>query len=253
MKGNLEMEYVFEPVAKNFEDFASGRVLYNAHGTTAFPVRLASEIIQRCFEILKKKGKHDRYTIYDPCCGGAYLLTVIGLMHGHRMKRILASDSNPEILKIAEKNLSLLTRNGMRRREEQIQELFALYRKPSHLQSLESIERLSSLVNQSNIEEILCFHRDITMPETENGKMRIKDVHVVITDFPYGNLVSWTGSSLNPAEDFFDNIYGSLDMESSVVAVVADKSHKLQHDKFRRVQHFKVGKRQVGLFEPINM
>ncbi|MBG9795269.1 hypothetical protein ABD76_23525 [Paenibacillus dendritiformis] len=42
------MEYFFEKKHSGYEDFASGRVLYNARGTTAFPVRLASEIIQRC-------------------------------------------------------------------------------------------------------------------------------------------------------------------------------------------------------------
>ncbi|RJX37512.1 hypothetical protein D3P09_21250 [Paenibacillus pinisoli] len=38
------MKYLHEKYDHNYEDFASGRVLYNAHGTTSFPVRLASEI-----------------------------------------------------------------------------------------------------------------------------------------------------------------------------------------------------------------
>lgn len=42
------MKYLYEIEFKNYEDFVSGRVLYNRKGATAFPVRLASEIFQRC-------------------------------------------------------------------------------------------------------------------------------------------------------------------------------------------------------------
>ncbi|WP_325176606.1 hypothetical protein [Paenibacillus alkalitolerans] len=35
-----------------------------------------------------------------------------------------------------------------------------------------------------------------------------------------------------------------------MVAVAADKSQKLMHDKFRRREYFKAGKRHVGIFEP---
>jgi 23S rRNA (guanine2535-N1)-methyltransferase len=41
------MEYRYTAERQNYEDFASGRVLYNQKGTTAFPVRLASELYQR--------------------------------------------------------------------------------------------------------------------------------------------------------------------------------------------------------------
>jgi type I restriction-modification system DNA methylase subunit len=250
MKGSYGMEYIHEPVAKNFEDFASGRVLYNAHGTTAFPVRLASELIQRCFDLLQKKGNHGPYSIYDPCCGGAFLLTVIALLHGRHIGKIFASDVKPEMMEIAVKNLSLLTATGIRKREEQIKELLALYQKPSHSDALESVEKLSKLIKQSSLEETSCFQRDITA--TEHSEI-LKNINVVITDLPYGNIVSWDSDASNTLDPFFDNIYESLDPYFSVVAVIANKSQKLKHDKFRRVQHFKIGKRQVGIFEPISL
>ena len=50
------MSYKFAITDENYEDFASGRVLFNQHGTTAFPVRLASEIFQRCEHILETSG-----------------------------------------------------------------------------------------------------------------------------------------------------------------------------------------------------
>lgn len=64
------MEYIYEKVQRSCEDFASGRVLYNAQGTTSFPVRLASEIYLRGKSYLKKKSEKENYTLYDPCCGG---------------------------------------------------------------------------------------------------------------------------------------------------------------------------------------
>lgn len=67
------MKYKFETMNKDYSDFSSGRVLYNVANTTAFPVRLASELIQRAFNILEKDGARGPYKIYDPCCGGEKL------------------------------------------------------------------------------------------------------------------------------------------------------------------------------------
>jgi 23S rRNA G2445 N2-methylase RlmL len=243
------MEYMFETASRNYEDFASGRVLYNARGTTSFPARLASEVVQRCFQLLGNQGNHGPYTLYDPCCGGAYLLTVIGFMHGHKVKRIYASDINNEVVGIAEKNLSLLSAAGIRQRQEQIKQLIGLYSKPSHIEALESIEKLSGLINKSCLIEALCFAGDITVPEDKHAECR--NVNIVITDLPYGDLVSWKGENRDPLKRFFDRIYDVLDPEFSVAAVIADKSQKLKDDRFRRIQYFKLGKRQIGIFEPI--
>ncbi|WP_052703091.1 hypothetical protein [Paenibacillus beijingensis] len=141
------MEYLYEKYDQNYEDFASGRVLYNAYGTTSFPVRLASEIIQRCFRLLEIKGNKGPYSLYDPCCGGAYMLTVIGLMHGHRINNIYASDVDREVLQVAERNLSLLTPSGLAQRKEQLTQLAALFQKKSHEEALASLERLYEHLN----------------------------------------------------------------------------------------------------------
>ena len=63
------MAYKYEIDHQNYEDYASGRVLYNQQGTTDFPVRLASEIFLRCLNILQNDGFGGPYTIFDPCCG----------------------------------------------------------------------------------------------------------------------------------------------------------------------------------------
>ena len=71
------MKYKFETDKRDFSDFSSGRVLYNAANTTAFPVRLASEIAQRCFDILEKREfiVHTKFMIH---AAEEVLLTTIG-------------------------------------------------------------------------------------------------------------------------------------------------------------------------------
>lgn len=243
------MEYIYESAQRSYEDFASGRVLYNAQGTTSFPVRLASEIAQRCFQLLEKKGVLGPYTLFDPCCGGAYLLTVVGLLHGQRIHRLIGSDINAEVLGIAGKNLSLLREEGLEQRTEQLKELLALYHKPSHQDALQSAGRLRELLRSSRVEETVCFQADITQPEESLASC--KGTQIVMTDLPYGDLVSWGGGSTEPVQAFFDAIHPILDPAQSVVAVISDKGQKLKHDRFQRIQHMKVGKRQVAIFEPI--
>ncbi|WP_223066055.1 hypothetical protein [Paenibacillus caui] len=243
------MEYIYERIQKNYEDFASGRVLYNAHGTTAFPVRLANEIIQRCFQILEAKGSKGPYSLYDPCCGGAYLLTVIGILHSDKIRSIFASDINCDVLGVAEKNLSLLSANGLNKRKEQIKEYIQLYNKVSHIKALESAERLSDFILGSIIEKVTTFQSDVTI---SNHKSEISNkINIVITDLPYGDIVTWRSNSSDPLIDFFENVFEILDHSHSVLAVIADKSQKLKHEKFKRIELVKIGKRQFGIFEPI--
>ncbi|GIP16374.1 hypothetical protein J40TS1_20160 [Paenibacillus montaniterrae] len=243
------MKYIYETNKTSYEDFASGRVLYNAHGTTSFPVRLASEIIQRCFQILEAKGSKGPYSLYDPCCGGAYLLTVIGLLHHDKIKSIFASDINDDALRIAEKNLSLLSINGLNKRKQQIKQYIQLYNKASHISALESAERLSQLISDSNIEQVSAFQSDVTA-STHNSSIPDK-INIVMTDLPYGDIVTWRSNSPDPLADFFANVFESLDPSHSVLAVIADKGQKLKHEKFKRLELVKIGKRQMVIFEPI--
>lgn len=72
-----------------------------------------------------------------------------------------------------------------------------------------------------------------------------------MTDLPYGDLVSWSGGSGEPVQRFFDQLHPILDPACSVVAVISDKGQKLKHDRFRRLQYMKIGKRQAAIFEPL--
>jgi len=233
------------------EHFASGRVLYNAKGAAPFPVRLADEIAQRCFHALEQRGCPKPYAVYDPCCGSGYLLTVIGLMHGPRIRAVYASDIDEAMLEAARRNLSLLTAEGMRARTEQIRELHALYGKPSHREALESAAILERYRERGNVEIIEVFPADITAGAPDalrNGGAC--PVNVVIADLPYGHLTGWQGGSAEPAARMLDSLLPLLQPGKSIVALIADKSLKLRHESFRRLELLKAGKRRIALLEP---
>jgi 23S rRNA (guanine2535-N1)-methyltransferase len=252
---SISVEYRYERTAHNYEDFASGRVLYNAQGTTSFPVRLTSEIVQRCFALLQERGNNGPYTIYDPCCGGAAMLTTIGLMHGSSIRAIYASDADSRVLGIAENNLALLTAEGMERRRKQIEELYGAYGKSSHQDALGSIDRLEARLTGSRLERTTCFQADAVQADERRDQLLADGVDLIMTDLPYGSIVQWDGGANADASDLlqrlFDQAHARLKPGLSVLAVVADKSQKLRHERFERVQHFKIGKRHVGLFVPI--
>lgn len=123
------MSYSYCITNRSFEYLSSGNVLYNAPGLTAFPVRLASEIAQRCFHELEQSGHDGPYTIYDPCSGGAYLLASVGFLHGNRIKKIIASDCEIIAIDIARKNLSLLNIKGINERIQNLIKLEEEYKK----------------------------------------------------------------------------------------------------------------------------
>lgn len=110
------MVYRYSPNG-NYEDYASGRVLYGARGVPNFPVRLIQEIFLRAANFSPRKNE---LSVCDCCCGGGYSLTVLGLLNPERIARIWASDIDPEMLKVAGKNLSLLTPAGMAARLDQL-------------------------------------------------------------------------------------------------------------------------------------
>ena len=94
---------------ENFEDFASGRVLYSAEVVANFPVRLANAIFGYAKEYSAKKIG---LCVYDPCCCGGYSLTVLGFMNADVVEKIFGSDIDARMVNVASKNLALLSKYG---------------------------------------------------------------------------------------------------------------------------------------------
>lgn len=243
------MKYRFETQRENYEDLASGRVLYGRPGATAFPVRLASEIFQRCAERLARRGTPPPYSLYDPCCGGGYLVTVVGLLHGACLQRIIASDIDAEAVERARRNLSLLTTAGMERRLEVLRGMAAEFGKPSHRDAVESGLRLKAALTPAH-ERIQtdCFPFDIT---GEAGLPNlVRAVDLVIADLPYGRTTAWKGlaDAAEAARALLGKVQAAL-APAAVVALVAGKDQVVSHPDYRRAAVWTIGRRRVTLLE----
>jgi 23S rRNA (guanine2535-N1)-methyltransferase len=240
------MKYKFETIRRDYSDFSSDRVLVNAPRTPAFPVRIASEIMSRCLSYLNStKG----ISIYDPCCGGGHLLTVIGFLYNENLYKVCGTDIDDKALSYARRNLSLLTMDGLLQRKKSIQ-YNDKHRKEAQLQALESVERLKTMLLDSKIsqKDIDCFKWDITSSKPPLNR----DINIVITDLPYGNMSQWDGTMKeNPIEHMLNNIYQVLDLNNSVVAIISNKKQRIKHGSFKQISRLKHGKRQFTFLRPL--
>ena len=240
------MNYIFEIENKNYEDFASGRVMYNRPGTTSFPARLASEIFQRCEHILSRAGASGPYSVYDPCCGGAYLLSTIGFMHGDRISKIFASDIDESVVALAQRNLSLLSLPGIEQRTNQIRGMIADFGKESHIEALQSAANLKESLLTKKIQiSTMSFIADATKKICTDEK-----IDIVITDLPYGKVAQWSDvkDEDSAIKGMLDNLIPSFS-RNSIVAIVSSKKTLLKHGQYKRVEQFHIGKRKVTFLQ----
>lgn len=226
----------------NFEDFASGRVILHRAGYPNFPVRLAQEIFGRCLSHL---GHSDRVCLYDPCCGGGYLLTVLGFLNYGRIETIVASDISDDAIRLANENLSLLDQEGLGQRIRQLEHLQSLHNKDSHVAALNSAVNLRGLLTDAAHEiERRIFKADI-LSDCPLQEQKFK-ADIIFTDVPYGNLVEWQSGNQGQV-NLLDQLLPAA-KEETVVAICSDKSQKFQSDHFRRVEKQVVGKRLFQIF-----
>jgi 23S rRNA (guanine2535-N1)-methyltransferase len=198
----------------NYEDYASGRVIYHRSGKPGFPVRLASEIFSRCVRYLPQDKA---VTIYDPCCGSGYFLTVLGFIYPERIKEIYASDIDDEALVLANENLSLLTEDGLLKRKAHIEKMLSEYNKTSHLDALKSIGKFIEIVRiRKNDLSVNCFQADVFSKDDLKNHKFVSDI--VIADVPYGNMAIWSDQRQDPIDIMLDVLRSVINI-NSIIAV----------------------------------
>jgi tRNA G10 N-methylase Trm11 len=234
----VKYQYAIEKT--RYEDYAAGRILYTQVGMTSFPVRLASEVFQRCAAFLGKR----RLRVYDPCCGSAYLLTTLGFLHGEQVAALWAGDVNPLAVSIAQRNLGLLTADGIAQRQAEIEIMLRDYGKASHADALSSVQALRQILPQQAIETQVWLADAIQPPLAKAC------VDVLLTDVPYGDIVSWNGQVAdNPIHQLLEAHHALL-AQPSVVAIISAKKQKVAHPHYRRSVHDTLGKRRITLLQP---
>jgi hypothetical protein len=248
------MPYLFAAERHNDADYAGGRVFYSLPGHPAFPVRLISEIFQRCLALRVADGLTAPIALYDPCCGGAYHLATLAYLHGERIASIAASDIDADALSLARRNLALLTLPGLDRRTRELELLWAEYGKRSHEEALESAgrlrEQLLALTERRSI-PITLFQADALDEADIISVLGRASVDVVLTDVPYNRLSAWQGDAgSDPLWRMLEALRPVLS-PGAVVAVASDKGQTPAHAAYRRVDRFQIGKRRIVLLRPV--
>ncbi|MFY1702772.1 rRNA methyltransferase [Micromonospora sp. WMMA1923] len=200
------MTYRFVAERHDYSDLASGAVLRSAPGHPAFPVRLASEVFLRAWHAL---GQSRPLTVWDPCCGGGYLLTVLGLLHRDKIAAVVASDIADGPLRLARANLALLSAEGMRRRTAELEDLARRFGRPSYRESAEASRRLQALLAQGggDLPHVVGAADALDQQQVSALLTASPPPGLVLTDLPYGEQTSWRGA---PQEAGLSGLLGTL-------------------------------------------
>lgn len=245
------MPYLFAAERHNDADYASGRVFYSLPGYPAFPVRLASEMFQRCLALRAADGLTAPCALYDPCCGGAYHLATLAYLHRKQIASIAASDIDAAALALAQRNLELLTLPGLERRISQLELLWADYSKRSHEEALASAERLRArllALTEHHCIPVTLFLADAMDEIAITDVVGEASVDVVLTDVPYNRLSAWQGNSVDPLWQMLEALRSVL-APGAVVAIASDKAQSPVHTAYRRAARFQIGKRRIVLLK----
>lgn len=253
------MPYRFATENSDNSDFAAGRVFYSLPGQPALPIRLASEIWQRCWAVRQAQGHTEPASLYDPCCGSGYHLAALAFLHRPHLREIVASDVDGDALRLAMRNLALVNPAGLEARAEELAARHAQFGKDSHADALASARRLRArLPACAPPLETATFPADATRPRQVAAGLSGRPVDIVLADVPYGGLSAWQMTTRQMAQESADPpppLWQMLDAlaqvlaPSAVVAITADKSQNPAHPAFRRVERFQIGKRRVTILQ----
>lgn len=250
------MQYKYVKEQTDYSDFSSGRVFYSLPGHPAFPVRLASEIFQRCTAHRERMyGISTPCTLYDPCCGAAYHLSVLGYLHRENLRGIIASDIDEKAVALAERNLGLLHAAGLEKRILELSEMLEEYGKESHREALQSASVLSkklAAVPETHPLETKSFQASATDRSALATHVEPGSIDIVFTDVPYGRHSAWQDANeeSNPLTAMLEALLGVLS-PTGIVAIASDKQQKPVHERFQRIDQVQVGKRRVVMLRPI--
>lgn len=240
------MKYRFAIDNHSYEDFASGRVLISAPGFTAFPVRLAREMFEQSVDFREFPFKD--LTLYDPCCGAGYLVTVIGFLYGDLLDTIIASDINDAAVSLAFKNLSLLSPDGLRTRISELRHELRVHERESYVEAIGSARRLQTRLGEVDTEVSTFVANALSASSIKNG-LKDHSPGIVISDLPYGRSTAWLNSNGTRMESseairlLLDNLLHVI--RRNCIVALCTPGDKVDHPSYDRLRQVKIGRRRI--------
>ncbi|QBI56408.1 50S ribosomal protein L11 methyltransferase [Streptomonospora litoralis] len=180
------MAYRYATERRDDSDLGGGNVLYSAPGHPGFPVRLADELFQRAAARLGAAP----FVLWDPCCGSGQLAVAAAMLHRDRLSRLLATDTDPAALSVAERNVGLLSGAGLAERERELRAQAAEFGKPAMVERADAAARLAERLRGLGGDLDGAVRRgDVFHPAEPE-----RPVDLVLTDIPYGDLTRFSGA-----------------------------------------------------------
>lgn len=232
------MSYRYATERTDHSALASGQVLRSAPGFPGFPVRLASELLQRAMVHLGE----DRARLWDPCCGSGYLVTVLGLLHRDLLTHVRASDVDTDAVAIATRNLELLTAEGLAERERELRRSALDFGRVTYVERAEAARDLAAglaatggdLPHESAVADVFTLTEPV-------------DADLVVTDVPYGEMTRWEGETPQDPVPGLLSSMGRVLPERSVVVMTARTRRVQLPEGVRALERVKVGNRSAVL------
>jgi tRNA G10 N-methylase Trm11 len=196
---------------------------------------------------LEYANKTENIRVYDPCCGSACLLTVLGFLFNEKIETIYGSDIEKESVDFAQNNLSLLSINGIEKRKSALIDLVRKYNKQSHIDAVNSLDRISKYIKHEIKTDT--FAADILDTDSLRNKEICADI--VITDVPYGGLSAWPGETSDQIGVLLNTLVSVINKDT-IVAIIHNRNQKLNNHQYNRIDKFKTGHRIVEIIRVIS-
>ena len=235
------MDYLYTE-KEDFSFLASGNVIKHFSGMPCFPVRLTLELFERAYRVIGA----DKISVYDPCCGNGFSLTVLGLMRSDKLSWISGSDVSSACVDAARCNVSLLNpRNLLSARDALLSKETTGQERRDQLQK--AIDRLLPSSGTAVLPAEI-FQHDIlfSSPEHLRGK-----VDCVFADIPYGDMTAWQSENIfteNSVDAFLNNLLPVMHHNSALI-ICGSKSLKIRNERFVRIDKLRAGKRLIYILK----
>lgn len=235
-------------VDDTFDDAGGGRVVHSARGFPGYPPRLAVELFSRAREMVGRS----RVGMWDPLCGAGGIVTSIGLLRPTEVRRLLATDVNPDAVQLASRNLSLVSRSGLLARRQELTERMADPEQRIDPERLRALDRLLTRDGRGDDIAVAALRANAT-DATDLGRLDLDGVDIAFADLPYGiqtdAVAEGAGGAVEPTEfgrAVFTAVSSALPSGAVVVLSTTERDHLRALPAATR--SFKHGRRFLRLY-----